>query len=90
MDTATQMDVLDKGKNYLTPDEGRQKIGLPPVEGGDVVLRQQQDFSLAALAKRDAQDDPVRLLLLRRRPRTMIPPPRKRFLRLSPIPFGRS
>jgi HK97 family phage portal protein len=58
MDTATQMDVLDKGKNYLTPDEGRQKIGLPPVAGGDVVLRQQQDFSLAALAKRDAQDDP--------------------------------
>jgi HK97 family phage portal protein len=58
MDTATQMDVLDKGRNYLKPDEGRQRLGLPPVEGGDVVLRQQQDFSLAALAKRDATDDP--------------------------------
>ena len=58
MDSATQMDVLDKGKNYLKPDEGREKIGLPPVEGGDAVYRQQQDYSLAALAKRDAQADP--------------------------------
>lgn len=58
MDSATQMDVLDKGKNYFTPDEGRQKIGLPPVKGGDAVYRQQQDFSLEALAKRDAKDDP--------------------------------
>lgn len=58
MDSATQMDVLDKGKNYLKPDEGRAKIGLPPVTGGDAVYRQQQDYSLAALAKRDAQDDP--------------------------------
>lgn len=58
MDAATQMDVLDKGKNYLKPDEGRAKIGLPPVDGGDAVYRQQQDYSLEALAKRDAQDDP--------------------------------
>ena len=58
MDTATQMDVLDKGKNYLKPDEGRERLGLPPVEGGDSVYRQQQDYSLEALAKRDAQDDP--------------------------------
>jgi phage portal protein BeeE len=58
MDSATQMDVLDKGKNYLSPDEGRAKIGLPPTKGGDAVYRQQQDYSLEALAKRDAQDDP--------------------------------
>lgn len=58
MDSASQMEMLDKGKNYLTPDEGREKIGLPPTEGGDKVYRQQQDFSLAALAKRDAQEDP--------------------------------
>lgn len=58
MDAATQMDVLDKGKNTMTPNESRKKLDLPPVEGGDVVLRQQQDFSLAALAKRDAQADP--------------------------------
>lgn len=58
MDSATQMETLDKGKNYLTPNEGRKKIGLGKTPGGDVVLRQQQDFSLEALAKRDAQDDP--------------------------------
>jgi HK97 family phage portal protein len=58
MDSATQMDVLDKGKNYFKPNEGRAKIGLPPVDGGDDVYRQQQDFSLSALQKRDAKDDP--------------------------------
>ncbi len=58
MDTTTQMQALEAGKNYLTPDEGRKRINLDPVEGGSVVYRQQQDFSLAALAKRDAQADP--------------------------------
>lgn len=58
MDSVTQMDMLDKGKNYFTPDEGREFIGLPKTEGGDKVYRQQQDFSLAALAKRDAKEDP--------------------------------
>lgn len=60
MDSATQMETLDKGKNILTPNEARRKVNLPPVAGGDVVLRQQQDFSLEALAKRDAQDDPFK------------------------------
>lgn len=58
MDSLAQMEVLEKGRNYLTPNEGRQRLNLPEVEGGDVVLRQQQDFSLEALAKRDATDDP--------------------------------
>lgn len=58
MDSVTQMEMLDKGKNYYTPDEGREFIGLPKTEGGDKVYRQQQDFSLAALAKRDAKEDP--------------------------------
>jgi len=58
MDTATQMEVLDKGKNYLKPDEGRERLGLPPAPGGDAVYRQQQDYSLEALAKRDAKEDP--------------------------------
>lgn len=58
MDAVTQMEVLDKGKSIMTPNEQRKKLGLPTTEGGDVVYRQQQDFSLAALAKRDAQDDP--------------------------------
>lgn len=58
MDSVTQMEVLDKGKNLLTPDEARKRLDLKPVAGGDQVYRQQQDFSLAALAKRDAKEDP--------------------------------
>jgi HK97 family phage portal protein len=58
MDSLAQMEVLEKGRNYLTPNEGRQRLNLPETEGGNVVLRQQQDYSLAALAKRDAAEDP--------------------------------
>jgi HK97 family phage portal protein len=58
MDALTQMEVIDKGKNTMTPNEGRKRINLKPVKGGDVVLRQQQDYSLEALAKRDAKEDP--------------------------------
>jgi HK97 family phage portal protein len=60
MDSAALMEVLDKGKNIMKPDEARRALDLPPVEGGDAVYRQQQDFSLGALAKRDAQDDPFK------------------------------
>ncbi|EMR5235565.1 phage portal protein, partial [Salmonella enterica] len=38
--------------------EARKSENLPPVEGGDSLFLQQQNFSLAALAKRDASDDP--------------------------------
>lgn len=58
MDSVTQMDVLDKGKNVLTPNEARRKLDYKPVTGGDAVYRQQQDYSLEALAKRDAKPDP--------------------------------
>jgi HK97 family phage portal protein len=58
MDSLTQMEVIAKGRDVLTPDEQRRRLDLPPVAGGDAVYRQQQDFSLAALAKRDAKDDP--------------------------------
>ncbi|HMO74083.1 MAG TPA: phage portal protein [Sphingopyxis sp.] len=58
MDGVTQMEMLDKGRNTMTPNEARRRIDLKPVEGGDSVYRQQQDFSLQALAKRDAKDDP--------------------------------
>ena len=34
------------------------RLSLPPTEGGAAVYRQQQDYSLAALAKRDAKEDP--------------------------------
>lgn len=58
MDSVTQMDVLDKAKNVMKPNEARKKLDLPPVVGGDTVYRQQQDYSLAALSKRDSLEDP--------------------------------
>lgn len=42
----------------LTPNEGRRRLNYGPTPGGDSVLAQQQDYSLAAIAKRDAQPDP--------------------------------
>jgi HK97 family phage portal protein len=58
MDSVTLAEVTDKLKSTLTPDEQRAVWSKPPTPGGDVVYRQQQDFSLAALAKRDALADP--------------------------------
>ena len=58
MDSVTQMDVLQKSAGILTPNEQRQKLGLVPKTGGNSPMLQQQDFSLEALAKRDAQADP--------------------------------
>jgi HK97 family phage portal protein len=58
MDQASLMATLDKGKNIYTPNEQRQRLNLKPVTGGNTVYKQQQDFSLEALAKRDAQADP--------------------------------
>ncbi|MGY2429607.1 phage portal protein [Pseudomonas tolaasii] len=58
MDRGSQVMTLTaavKG-SIMTTNEGRRELNLPPVEGGDVVTAQQQDFSLAALAKRDAND----------------------------------
>lgn len=58
MDLVTLMQTLEKGKNYYTPNDGRKRLGLRRVPGGDDVYRQQQDFSLRALQKRDAKEDP--------------------------------
>lgn len=55
MDAATQMDVLEKAKGKLTPNEQRRRLNAPPVEGGDTVYMQEQDHSLEWLARRDAQ-----------------------------------
>lgn len=60
LDSRSLMEVLDKGKSIMTPDEQRRRLNLKPVPGGDAVYRQQQDFSLEALAKRDAQADPFK------------------------------
>ncbi|QOF71465.1 phage portal protein [Aminobacter sp. SR38] len=58
MDSITQMEVLDKSKGILSPNEQRAKLDKKPVKGGNSPMLQQQNFSLEALAKRDAQADP--------------------------------
>lgn len=55
MDSGTQMDVLEKSKGKMTPNEQRKRLNLPPVEGGNTVYMQEQDHSLEWLARRDAQ-----------------------------------
>lgn len=60
MDTKTQIETLGSGVNraIYSPNEARKKLNLTPVSGGDSPLIQQQNYSLEALAKRDAKDDP--------------------------------
>lgn len=41
-----------------TPNEARREFDLDPKTGGDSLYLQQQNYSLEALAKRDAQPDP--------------------------------
>lgn len=61
LDTATRFEGYAKaiGAGWMAPNEARQREGLPPVEGGDSPFIQQQNFSLAALAKRDLQGVPA-------------------------------
>lgn len=63
MDTATQYKTIGEGigSGLLAPNEGRKKIGQKPVKGGDTPYLQQQNFSLAALDRRDQSDDPFAL-----------------------------
>lgn len=42
----------------MAPNEARLRINLPPTLGGETPYLQQQNYSLEALAKRDAQNDP--------------------------------
>lgn len=60
MDASSQMDYLDKGVKgaIMSPNEARAKIGLAAVPGGESPMIQQQNFSLAAIAKRDSSPDP--------------------------------
>lgn len=60
MDTATQIktegDAVKAG--IKAPNEARRKLNLAPTVGGETPYLQEQNYSLAALAKRDAQEDP--------------------------------
>ena len=60
MDSATQMKTIGEGvkAGVLSPNEGRRKLDKPPTVGGESPYLQQQNYSLAALAKRDAKEDP--------------------------------
>lgn len=60
MDSKSQMDSLGVGvqRGIITPNEARLDLNKKPVSGGDSPYLQQQNFSLDALAKRDAQADP--------------------------------
>jgi len=61
MDTAT---LIESEKNAVSagikaPNESRQRLNLPPVEGGDKPYLQQQNYSLEALARRDESPAPA-------------------------------
>jgi HK97 family phage portal protein len=62
MDTYTQILSIKEavGAGVVSPNEGRKRLDLKPVAGGDSPYLQQQNFSLEALAKRDAQADPFK------------------------------
>jgi len=60
MDTATLMTTIKDavGAGVMAPNEARAKLDLGPTIGGEGPYLQQQNYSLEALAKRDAQADP--------------------------------
>jgi phage portal protein BeeE len=60
MDETSQVAVLNESVKggWMMPDEARQRRGLEPVPGGNTPYMQQQNYALAALAKRDAREDP--------------------------------
>jgi hypothetical protein len=53
-----EVDAKEITAGIQAPDDARARRNLPPVPGGKYPLMQQQNYSLPALAKRDAQDDP--------------------------------
>lgn len=60
MDSERRMKTLGEAvKNtLLTPNEARKRENLPPLAGGDALYLQQQNYSLEALSRRDAREDP--------------------------------
>lgn len=77
MDTATLLKALSDGVRggLLSPNEGRKRLGYKPVDGGDTPYLQHQDYSLAALAKRDASDNPFAAAGPAPNPTPAVPPP---------------
>lgn len=61
MDLGKQAEVETKltGGGIKTPNEGRHAFGLEPLEGGDTVYMQQQDFPLDQVRKNKIADAPA-------------------------------
>jgi len=51
MDSKTQMETIGAGitAKVLTIDNGRKRLNLPPIEGGDTVYMQQQDYPISEI-----------------------------------------
>lgn len=60
MDTAARYKAWSEGirGGWMTPNKARENEDMEPVEGGDSCYMQQQNYSLAALAARDAAGPP--------------------------------
>lgn len=60
MDSSSQMSFLKEGIGaaILSPNEARAELGYAAVSGGESPMIQQQNYSLAAIAKRDGSADP--------------------------------
>lgn len=66
LDSLLRMDTPTKHKTMadsikgglLTPNEARRRVNAPPLEGGDSIYMQQQNYSMEALAKRDQSENP--------------------------------
>jgi HK97 family phage portal protein len=61
MDTATQITAIQAavGAGVMAPNEGRSKLDLKPVDGGETPYLQEQNWALSDLAKRGAPTRPV-------------------------------
>lgn len=60
MDSKTKLETLGIGvtNKLYTINDGRKRLNLKPVEGGDTIYMQQQDYSLQAIHERD-QNSPL-------------------------------
>jgi phage portal protein BeeE len=77
MDSASMIKSMAEGVSggVISPNEARRRIDLKPVTGGESPFLQQQNYSLAALAKRDAQADPFGTAAPEPPPAETQPPP---------------
>ena len=60
MDSISQMNFYSLGvqRGIIAPNEARAQFNYKPAAGGDTPYMQQQNYSLEAIAKRDAKEDP--------------------------------